>query len=83
MFGCHGYAIATDPAKGLPEEWDVLTCSHSGKVIMIKPGDDVYRCHCCGGFVHPSEVGKGCKPLERKLEAMEARARLIEAMSCP
>lgn len=80
MLGCHGYAIAVDPAKGTPEEWDVLTCAHSNKVMMVKPGEDVHRCTCCGGFVHPTEVGKGCHVMEKKLEIWESRARLMEAM---
>jgi len=81
MLGHHGYAVIVDPDKGMPDEYDVLVCAHTQKVIMVKPGENVYRCTCCGGFVHPSEVGKGCHPMEKKLVAWEGRARLMEATS--
>ena len=81
MLGQHGYAIIVDPEARGPDEYDVLVCAHTNKVIMVKPRENVYRCTVCNGFIHPSEVGKGCHPMEKKLEAMEARARLVEHMS--
>jgi hypothetical protein len=79
MIGKHlGYAQVVTP--GEPDrEYDVLTCGHTNKVIFVRPREDVYRCTCCGSYIHPSEVGKGCFPMERRLEQMEARARLFEA----
>ncbi len=80
MLGQHGYACITDPANNAPDEYDVLVCAHTNKVIMVKPRENVYRCTVCGGFIHPTEVGKGCHPMEKKLEIWESRARLLEAM---
>ncbi len=81
MIGKHlGYACIVDPDKGAPDEFDVLTCGHTNRVIFVKPGENVYRCTCCGSYIHPSEVGKGCHPMEKKLEIWESRARLMEAM---
>ena len=80
MIGKHlGYAQIVTPGEP-DKEYDVLVCAHSSKVMMVSPGEDVHRCTCCGGFVHPTEVGKGCHVMEKKLEAWEARSRLMEAM---
>ncbi len=80
MIGKHlGYAQIVTPGEP-DKEYDVLVCAHSSKVIMVKPGEDVHRCTVCSGFVHPTEVGKGCHPMEKKLEIWESRARLTEAM---
>ena len=71
-----GYLIATGP-EGPAREADTFTCSHSGRVVIVKPfcdpADMGGRCTICGGLIAKEEVGKGCDVLERKLLRWEAR----------
>lgn len=77
-----GYAIITDPAVGQPEEVDSLTCGHCGTVVWMKPFQDGAamggRCTCCDKFICLRCVGKGCRPLQKWLERMEARRSYME-----
>jgi hypothetical protein len=76
-----GYSIRVDPGaetrQGRRREWDTFTCQHCNKVVFVKPMCDPAsmggRCNCCDGLICPSCVGKGCDPLEKKLERLEAR----------
>ena len=77
-----GYSIITDPALSRPKEADTFTCAHSGRIVFVKPfmdpADMGGRCTVCGGLICKEELGKGCSPMERKLERLEARARYAE-----
>lgn len=70
-----GYEIYTY-GNGRVEEHDTFTCAHCNKVVRVRPKCDPADlggfCGCCAKLVCPSCVGKGCDPLERKLERAEA-----------
>jgi hypothetical protein len=70
-----GYALITDPANGMPEEQDSLTCGHCGSVKWMKPfqsGEAMGgHCTCCDKFICLACVGKGCTPMQKRLELME------------
>jgi hypothetical protein len=72
-----GYSIITDPAKSRPEEADTFTCFHCGTIVDCKPFQDgaamAGLCSCCDKYICLNCVGKGCTPLERKLELQERR----------
>ena len=69
-----GYAKIVDPTKS-DEEVDSLTCGHCGTVVWMKPfqaGEAMGgRCTCCDKFICLGCVGKGCTPLQKKLEQWE------------
>lgn len=71
-----GYAIITDPIAP-PEEVDSLTCGHCGAVTWMKPFQDGAamggRCTCCDKFICLRCVGKGCTPLQKRLDIWERR----------
>ena len=73
-----GYAIITDPI-GQPEEVDSLTCGHCGAVTWMKPFQDGAamggRCTCCDKFICLRCVGKGCTPLQKRLDIWERRKK--------
>jgi hypothetical protein len=75
-----GYAVIIDPALGMPEEVDSLTCGHCNSVNWMKPfqsGEAMGgRCTCCDKFICLQCVGKGCTPLQKRLEIMERRSAL-------
>lgn len=58
-------------------EIDTVSCGHCGRVIHIKPRMDPADmgglCKQCMKFECPSCVGKGCTPLEKKIEEAEQR----------
>lgn len=65
-------------------EWDTFTCAHCNTVHAVKPmakADELPDvCHLCGDKHRPSFIcknclGKGCRPFEKALEQMEAKAR--------
>lgn len=83
-----GYVRVTDPAFAHARESDTITCSHCNRVVEIhdlatgKPKPAVVvHCHQCDRktCVPCAETGR-CTPFERKLEAMEARGRLLAAV---
>ena len=75
-----GYSIITDPDLASPIEHDTFTCVHCNRVVFVKPRCDPAdmggRCACCDGLICKHCVGKGCDPLEKKIERMEAAGRL-------
>lgn len=78
-----GYGIITDPALGQPEEVDSMSCGHCGHVVWMKPFQDGAamggHCTCCDKFICLHCVGKGCTPLQQRLENWErARANADE-----
>jgi len=58
-------------------EVETVSCGHCGRVIHVRPRMDPADmgglCKQCYRFECPSCVGKGCSPLEKKLEAMEKK----------
>jgi hypothetical protein len=78
------YSIITDPAYGMPQESDTFTCKHCCRVVFVKPRCDAAslggRCYVCDGLICPACVGKGCDPMEKKLERWEAAGRLYRDM---
>lgn len=80
-----GYGIITDPASGQPEEVDSLTCGHCGAVTWMKPfqGGEAMggRCTCCDHFICLKCVGKGCLPMQKRLDEFERKRRYAELFS--
>jgi len=78
----HGVLITSGP-EGTKEE-DTFVCGHCCRIVTVKPMCDPAemggRCTCCDSLICKHCVGKGCDPIERKLERMERRARMLEAM---
>jgi hypothetical protein len=83
-----GYARIVDPALAKPLESSTATCSHCNRVVHMhdfKTGKALsgvlVHCHQCDAVtcVPCAETGK-CTPFEKKLEAIEARGRLLAAM---
>ncbi|MGE0290340.1 MAG: hypothetical protein AB7I42_24850 [Bradyrhizobium sp.] len=58
---------------------DTFSCAHCNKIVVVKPmcdpADMGGRCYVCDSFICTGCVGKGCDPLEKKLERIEAQAR--------
>ncbi len=58
-------------------EVDTVMCGHCGRMMHIKPRMDPADmgglCKACMKFECPSCVGKGCYPLEKKIEQAEKR----------
>ena len=63
---------------------DTFTCKHCNRIVVVKPFADPAdmggRCTCCDGLICKNCVGKGCDPMEEKLNRMEARSRLYESL---
>ena len=72
-----GYSIIIDPAYARPQEADTFTCQHCQCVVFVKPmcdpADMGGRCTCCDKLICKNCVGKGCDPVEEKLQRLEAR----------
>ena len=77
-----GYSIIVDPDLGQPDEADTFTCAHCGTVVYCKPFVDGAamggRCTCCDSLICLNCVGKGCSPLQKKLEQWERRREYRE-----
>ncbi len=78
-----GYIFCSDPDGGT-EEASTFTCSHCNRVVIVKPKANPDKigglCYACYKMVCPTCVGQGCTPFEKKLEAMEARGRMLRDM---
>ena len=63
---------------GSSEEVDSLTCYHCGRVVWMKPFQDGAamggHCSCCDHYICLQCVGKGCTPLQKRLDQEERRA---------
>jgi len=72
-----GYLLSVDPDAGSPFEADTFTCRHCQKIVLVKPmcdpADMGGRCTVCDGLICKNCVGKGCDPMEKKLQRLEAR----------
>lgn len=83
-----GYAVIFGP-RGIAGptgtlETDTITCCHCNAVVHLwgRPADE------CGGFCGrcmkatcQACADKGCRPFEQALERMEARGRLLAAIT--
>lgn len=81
-----GYSIITDPAFARPQETDTFTCLHCQQIVDKPPfkraTDDGIGawCHCCNGPICMRCVGKGCRPIEKYLDRMEARRHIAACL---
>jgi hypothetical protein len=89
-----GAIIITDPNLARPREADTFTCGHCQCVVAMhdlatgarKDANHIgIRCSACSAMICrscSSELAKTlkCEPFERRLEAMESRARLRAAI---
>ena len=67
-----GYGIEVGP-RGV-REIDSIVCAHcGGNEWMAKPGNSDLgaRCTCCDDFICEKCIGKGCMPLEMRLDQWE------------
>jgi hypothetical protein len=79
-----GYAVVTDPDKGV-QEWDTFRCAHCGRIEHVPPPPAMPpggTCSLCGhAMICDGCVALGtCDPLEKKLERIEARARFRQQL---
>lgn len=86
MKKARGYEIITDPAFGVPDESDTFTCCHCGRVIRKPPFKNSTDpaigawCTCCDAPMCKKCIGKGCTPLEKKLDMWERRRQNEESL---
>lgn len=83
MRNAGGYLLVTGPDGKV--EHDTFTCAHCQRVVLVKvkaPASDCGGwCGRCAKCICPSCAAKpGCTPFEKKLERIEARARLLAAV---
>lgn len=79
----HGYVVAVGP-DGVREA-DTVMCAHCGKHTTVAPATDPVElggwCHPCGAYVcGPCNATGVCDPLEKKLNRMETRDRLLRSI---
>lgn len=82
MWRAGGYSCISEPDCS-PVEQDTFTCGHCNYIVHVKPKTDPTNlggmCKQCMKLVCPRCVGKGCDPLEKKLERAEARAAALRS----
>ena len=68
-------------------ETDTVMCGHCGRHMHIRPymdpADMGGLCKQCMKFECPECVGKGCTPLEKKLQEAEERDRIRRSYGLP
>lgn len=74
--GGYGVYIGGD-LRGGKREVDTFTCAHTNRIVtvqpMCRPEDVGGMCKVCGGMICKEEVGKGCRPFEKRLQEVEQR----------
>lgn len=64
-------------------EVDTFSCGHCGSAVHVLPRQDPANigglCKQCMELTCPRCLGKGCEPLERKLERAEERDRVLRS----
>ena len=79
-----GYLLATDRETGKVTESETFTCKHCNRVVFVNtrqhPEDAGGLCYSCSGLICKHCVGKGCEPLERKLENWYRQDELYRSM---
>lgn len=69
--------LETD-ALGRHIETDTYTCGHCGRVHEVGRGHPDYDfCRSCMKVICPHCLGKGCQPLEQRIERYEAQQRMF------
>ena len=82
-----GYARIFDPALARPIEMDTTRCNHCGAIVHMHDRQGralsgvLVHCHGCDRpiCIRCAETPK-CVPLEKRIEAMEARDRFRRAL---
>lgn len=79
-----GYLVVIGQEK--KAEADTFTCCHCQRVVLVKPKAPPAECggwcgRCAKLICGPCAARPGCDPFERKLERVEARARLLAALT--
>lgn len=84
-----GYGITTEPGKHDVEE-DTFTCCHCNKIVFVSdaqgnpvPAEQVggFCLRCMMNTCTTCATDGRCIPFEKKLEQMEARDRLVRAVT--
>ena len=86
VLSCDGPSPQLKDAYGreIPPECDSLTCGHCNTVVFVRPRErpeDIGgMCYQCWSHVCPKCVEKAtCRPFEKQLEAIEARAEALRS----
>ena len=79
-----GFAVVSDSAGRTVAEWDTFTCGHCNRIVRVRPRATPEQlggvCRMCMKHTCPGCDARGvCTPFEKRLEAIEARARLLRA----
>lgn len=79
-----GYAIRSEPGKP-DDERDTITCAHCQRLVFVRAKEDPSSlggfCRLCMRHLCAPCADEGsCTPFEKKLEQMEASARLRRAV---
>lgn len=84
MGGSLGYLVQENVDTGKREETDTFTCGHCNKMVLIKAKRAVIAIRKCGGCQrHVCAACHGmakCDVIEKKLERIEARDRLLKVL---
>jgi hypothetical protein len=82
MLRPNGLVFETDKATGNTREIETFCCKHCNRHTILwerqRPEDVGGYCSVCGGLICKNCVGKGCDPLEKKLERWASRERLYQ-----
>ena len=75
-----GHIEVSGPGPGAGAS-DCYTCFHCQQIVEVQAKQDPASigglCYVCMRLICPSCVGNGCHPFEKKLEAWEARERML------
>ena len=78
-----GVLFETNTSTGNVREIETFSCKHCNRHTVLwkrqRPEDAGGYCSVCGGLICSNCVGKGCDPLEKKLERWAARERLYQS----
>lgn len=84
MRNAGGYLGVFEP-EGKKTESDTFTCCHCNRVVLVpvkaSAADCGGWCFRCAKPVCPRCAGRDCTPFEKKLERIEARGRLLQAVT--
>lgn len=78
-----GYSVLVEPGKAA-EERDTFTCIHCNTIVEVTPKMSPAEmggfCRLCMKPVCKNCADKGCTPFEKRLEAMEQRAKFFRSV---
>lgn len=84
-----GHGILCDPSLSQSIVTDTFTCGHCQYIVQVKPlqspEDMGGLCKVCMSLVCPqcyadAMKGGGCKPWEKRMEEMEAKAKFLSSV---